>query len=222
MYQTAILNVEGKMPIAGQDRLYEESGVEDNPVINRWLDEDGVPYAENPLMDTTAEHFCLKEMDDILDKVIMLMVLALKCEGEEQSKLDFYIREYELSGKFTPDEEEYLQLDEPDKEESQDYQLCTESMWVLLWVLGLIEEIGKIDGVVSETIAIGRVITRTPDLLRSEINLRTLEEVLVELEVYGRKVWDIEVAGDMYPDDVAIQDILIERYSALRWAIKPV
>ncbi|NQU22306.1 MAG: DUF4272 domain-containing protein [Candidatus Nealsonbacteria bacterium] len=100
-----------------------------------------VPVFPGPLFVDDDEEVEMQSPQDVARRTLVLWAVALRAEGIPQDEALALIEQLDLWGSVSPEEKRFLQDDAPDPEESQQLVWRLESIWVLLWALGYIEEL---------------------------------------------------------------------------------
>lgn len=97
-----------------------------------------------------------------------------------------------------------------------------EAYWVLLWALGVVEELSYPDNIVDCHFAFQTVAsTNTFEDFMSKVKLRDIEEVLDQTDLILRYNWAC-VDARLKQTDVPAQlnsSVVVERHGALNWLI---
>ena len=86
----------------------------------------------------TAE---FRSHEAVVERALVLLYLGLKSEGLEQSILDKIEHDYGLAAAFSPNELAYIRSDAPTQQQKVDANWRYESLHVLLWALGYIDDL---------------------------------------------------------------------------------
>ncbi len=101
-----------------------------------------LPVYKGPLFIEDEEKTELQSPQDVAKRVLVLWAVELRAEGIPQSEAFGLIDQQDLWESVSPIEKKFLQNNNPDEEECQKLIWRLESIWVLLWALGYLEELG--------------------------------------------------------------------------------
>jgi hypothetical protein len=163
-----------------------------------------VPVYSGPLFVEDDNEVKIQSPDDVARRTMVLWAVALRAEGVPQAETLEIIEQLDLWGTVSPKEKEFLQNKSPDPDECQRLVWRLESIWVLMWALGHIQQLDwpsgmcdvpKLAGLVSPHESDAAFITSAP--------LRPPSEILDAQDLIMRIHWAIRDAylhqGGMIP-----------------------
>ncbi|GGH58380.1 hypothetical protein HNQ91_000412 [Filimonas zeae] len=160
----------------------------------------------------------LRSEEEILERIYCLTVLAAKGEGVRQEVLDDKIEELNITG-FTPIEAALLDKETLTEQEQANTTWRYECVYVLLWALGLEEELGYPDTICDVPHMVEMVINQSRVILESKAQLRDAEEILEQLDQIYRMHWACVEAHlhHQQPEGGMEAGVVYERHYALNW-----
>src|SRR6266478_1425802 len=99
------------------------------------------PVYSGPLMVDDDEQAKLQPAPEVARRLLVLWAVELKAEGCPQSEAVGLVENLNLWSSVSPSEKKFLQNENPDPEECQRLVWRLESIWVLLWALGYVEQL---------------------------------------------------------------------------------
>ncbi len=183
----------------------------------------GIPIYTNPnaLFVNPEDSVEIRLKDEVVDRVYALLYQGLKSEGLEQELLDQIFHEYKLGEVFTPNEKKYVFNTSPTEQQIIDANWRYESMHVLLWSLGYIEELSYPSDVCNVAEDVKIIYDLGPIKFREQANLRSKEEILDEADLILRFDWacvNARVNGEDAPGNLN-SSVVYERHYSLNWLI---
>lgn len=100
-----------------------------------------VPVYHGPLMVNDDEEVQLQTAQDAARRTLVLWAVVLRSEGMPQEETLGLIERLDLWDSVSAEEKRFLHDDEPDAEECRRREWRLESIWVLLWALGYLDEL---------------------------------------------------------------------------------
>ncbi|NMF38710.1 DUF4272 domain-containing protein [Flammeovirga yaeyamensis] len=184
----------------------------------------GVPIYKNPnsLFIAPEKELELRTKDEIVDRAIALLYLGLKSEGLEQVHLDKMEEDYGVSSKLSPSEKEYAYSTNPTNQQRTDANWRYESLHVLLWSLGYIDELIYPNQMCNVADDVKIIYELGPDKFRTQSKLRSKAEILDQADLILRLDWacvSARVKNEVAPGGLN-SSVVYERHYALNWLIK--
>ncbi|BDD01480.1 hypothetical protein PEPS_37600 (plasmid) [Persicobacter psychrovividus] len=184
----------------------------------------GVPIYKNPnsLFVSSEKEVKLRNEDEVVDRTIALLYLGLKSEGLEQVHLDKMEEEYGISSKLSPVEKEYAYSSNPTDQQRTNANWRYESLHVLLWALGYIDELVYPNQMCNVADDVKIIYELGPDEFRKKSKLRSKEEILDQADLILRLDWacvNARVKNEVAPGGLN-SSVVYERHYALNWLIK--
>ena len=184
----------------------------------------GIPVYANPnaLFVSAENETVLRTQDEVVDRAVALLYLGLKSEGLEQVHLDQMNTDYAVSAKLSPREKEYAFADNPTQQQRTDANWRYESLHVLLWSLGYIDELAYPDQLCNVAHDVKIVYELGPDAFREQAQLRSKREILDQADLVLCYDWACVSARVKNEDAPGGMDssVVYERHYALNWLIK--
>jgi hypothetical protein len=198
-----------------------------------------VPVFSGPLFVDDDNKVKIQSADEVGRRTLVLWAVELRAEGVSQAETLGLIEQLDLWSSVSPSEKAFLENKNPGPEECQRLVWRLESIWVLLWALGHIEQldwpsgmcdVSKLAGVVSPHEADSAFITSA--------RLRLASEILDAQDLIMRIHWAIRDAylhqGGMIPEDLdwsqdsefvpvtmsAAVGVVEQRHYTLNWLVK--
>ena len=100
-----------------------------------------VPVYWGPLFVDDDDDVHIQPAGDVARRVLVLWAVELRAEGIPQTEALGIIEQLDLWSSVSPSEKAFLQNDRPDPDECRRLVWRLESIWVLMWALGYIEEL---------------------------------------------------------------------------------
>ena len=173
-----------------------------------------LPYTE------ADEEVTLRTRDEIVDRALSLFYIALKGEGLEKVFLTDFEKKYQVLSKLSPEEKDYALAENPTQQQSIDAVWRYESLQVMLWALGYVDQLEYPDSLcrVPELVSIFRTY---PDetSFRQNARLRTKSEILDQTDLIYRLDWacvDARIHNQPAPGKLDA-GVVYERHYALNW-----
>lgn len=203
------------------------------------LKERNAPVYPGPLFVDDDEEVTLQSPQDVARRVLVLWAVELRAEGIPQEESIELIEGLDLWDSVSPEEKRFLQDDDPDPVESQALVWRLESIWVLLWALGYVEELSWPSGMcdVPKLVEILKPHESNPAFI-TDAQLRSKAEILDAQDLIMRIHWAIRDAhinhGGIIPDDLdwstdynmvpvtmsAAVGVVEQRHYTLNWLVK--
>lgn len=183
-----------------------------------------------PLIEGEEEcHF--RTVQEVAQRAAALLAVALHAEVLMTEPMDvkkarFYsdniTKAFECKNAFSPEEKAFLKKKKPEQKEAIRFSWQYECLYVMLWALGLIEELSFPDQIcdVGATVRIMSEHNSLEQLLEVS-TLRTREELLNEADLIYRMDWgcvDARIKGLPMPRKL-VGGVVVERHKCLNWLI---
>lgn len=160
----------------------------------------------------------VRDRQDIIERAYCLTVIAAKGEGVAPELLEQKIEELDITG-FTPMETYIYTKAALSEQERANATWRYESLNVLLWSLGLVEDLVYPSVICDVPAIVDTVINQSRLTLESRAGVRDTAEILEELDKIYRMHWacvdarlhSITAGGDLNPS------VVYERHYALNW-----
>lgn len=184
----------------------------------------GIPIYENPnaLFVEPEKEVEIRSKDEVVDRVYAILYLGLKSEGLEQAELDKMDKEYAISSKLTPIETEYAFAKNPTEQQKINASWKYESLHVLLWSLGYIDNLDFPDQMCNVADDVKIIYELGPNKFREQSKLKNKEEILDQVDLILRFDWacvNARVKNENAPAGLN-SSVVLERHYSLNWLVK--
>ena len=166
-----------------------------------------VPVFSGPLFVEDDEEAHLQPASEVARRTLVLWAVALRAEGMPQRETLELIRQCDLESSVSPSEKAFLHREPPDPEECARLGWRLESIWALLWTLGIVEELSWPGGMcnVAKLVQLMRPQEKEAAFI-TNARLRPTSEILDAQDLIMRIHWAIRDAylnhGGMIPEDL--------------------
>jgi hypothetical protein len=181
----------------------------------------------------------LQSPEEVARRTMVLWAVELRAEGVPQEETLGLIEQLDLWTCVSPSEKLFLQNKNPDPDECRQLVWRLESIWVLMWALGHIEQLDWPSGMCDGPTLAGLVSPHEADsaFINSAV-LRPATEILDAQDLMMRIHWAIRDAylhqDGMIPEDLdwsqdsefapttlsAAVGVVEQRHYALNWLVK--
>lgn len=183
-----------------------------------------IPIYQNPnsLFVDTDDSVNLRTQDEVVDRALALCYIGLKSEGLEQKHLDQMDKDFNISSKLSQNEKDYAFSKETTEQQKIDANWRYESLHVLLWALGYIDNLKYPDQmcVVANDV---RIIYELKEKgFRQKAKLRSKKEILDQADLILRIDWafvNARTENKNAPSGLN-SSVVFERHHTLNWLIK--
>ncbi|ASP33606.1 DUF4272 domain-containing protein [Labrenzia sp. VG12] len=185
------------------------------------LRSEGVKYIDHlPKIETVDESLRRTE-EEVVRRTLALAIVAVKAESDDYSLGQELIAQFGAEGYFTPHEEAFMKDRAPTEHERIQFVWCYEAVHVLLWAMGIYDEIGSL-GVITDVPVLAETLRDLgPDGLRARASLRSQAELLDAADLIYRYHWavvDARINGRAAPTSLD-PGVVYERHYTLNWLI---
>ena len=174
-----------------------------------------LPYIED-------EHEALvRTKEDVANRALALLVVAVKAEGLEQDIVDSLVKSYELEKVLTPKEIRFINVKESSQHDKTQFIWRYEAAWVLLWSLGYVDALSYPNQICDVSAAVKFMQQRSKEQFVNDSSLRPIREILNEADLIYRYHWavvDARVNGQPTPVEID-PSVVLERHYSLNWLI---
>lgn len=187
------------------------------------LKEEKVPYIDHLPLIESEDEVEIRSVEEICNRAICLSIVAGKAEGVTDDIFQKMVERYEVEDDFTPAENEFIKNYKEDDQGSSQMLWRYESLWVLLWVLGYIDEIGRPDKTSDVEKSVTTILTKqNKEEFVNESKMRSETEILDLLDLTYRYHWaTTDALNEEKPAPSELDDdVLYERHYALNWVTK--
>ena len=168
----------------------------------------------------SADGVLPRGVDEMADRAIALMLVAIKGERGHDESLTDYLERFGARAAFTPEEAAFIEDSAPEMQTRIDFSWRFECLHVLLWSLGYLNELDS----PGQTADLGGEVTLVVDADESfgqGAVLRSPSEFLDQADYYSHLLWAgraLRSAGEELPASVNYS-VVYERLRALRWLV---
>ena len=191
------------------------------------LREHSIPYSDKlaPLPDeNTVKSRTTKE---VAYRAICLAVVAIKGDGRIANKKDKIaaIRaNYKIDEYLSPEENAFLEDDNPLEEDSALFSWRYEAYYVLLWALQFVPELNFPDRICNVEAALSFLLDPAKGDFVKKAKLRSMTEIFDETDLIYRYHWAI-IQINMNDPSAPLPgglnyDVVYERHYALNWLVR--
>lgn len=166
-----------------------------------------VPVYGGPLFVDGEEEATTQGSQEVARRALVLWVVDLRAEGMPQSDALNLVEKLDLWASVSPDERRFLEDANPTPEKCQQLVWRLESIWVLLWALGYVDELNWPDGMcdVPTLVKVMKAQETNPEFVTSA-KLRDKAQLLDAQDLIMRIHWAIRDAflhqDGFLPDDL--------------------
>lgn len=181
----------------------------------------GIPVNPHLPEIESNEEVALRPAEEVARRAIGLFAVAVRGEGLEKDEVLGFLRGRGFEDEATPKEKEFLFKETPTEQEKINFTWRYESLWVLLWALGLIEELDYPSSICDVPKAAEIIVNSPATTFVNEAKLRSVAEILDEADLIYRYDWavvDARIKGLDAPCDLD-PGVVYERHYALNWLI---
>lgn len=202
------------------------------------LEQRGVPAYHGPLMVDDDDEVDAQSAQDVARRTLVLWAVELRGEGVSRDEAREIIDFQDLWESVSPNELRLLDVETLSQAESQEMVWHLESLWVLMWALGYLEELGWPSGMCDVT-KLATLIAELEDepSFIAEATLRPVAELLDAQDLTMRIHWAIRDAllhqSGCVPEDLVWSDtaeylpvplsaaarVVQERHYVLNWLV---
>lgn len=163
-----------------------------------------VPVYPGPLFVADDDEVKIQPADEVARRMMVLWAVVLRAEGIPQTEAVELLDQLDLWKSVSPLEKSFLECSDPSPDECQRLVWRLESIWVLLWVLGHIEQLDWPSGMCDVRHLTGLVSPHEADpTFIASARLRPIAGVLDAQDLIMRIHWAIRDAylhqGGMIP-----------------------
>lgn len=183
------------------------------------LQREGVPFIQHlPALGPVASMRFRTTMK-VATRMVCVNFAAIYAEEPDRELLERLIEEWGIGDFFTDQERAFLATKEPSSGARAKFGWRYECVWLFLWALGLIEEIGRPDKIVDVGPMAAKMIAWGPDGIVGKSHLRDPAEIADLLDLTYRYHWactNARIKG--LPSPAGLDPgVVYERHYALNW-----
>ena len=182
-----------------------------------------IPLYANPnsLFVDPEEKVTIRPQDEVVDRALVLCYIGLKSEGLEQKHLDQMDKDFNITGKLTPNEKAYATAKHPTEQQKIDANWRYESLHVLLWALGYIDTLSYPDTMCNVADDVKIIYELKEKGFRQKAKLRSKKEILDQADLILRLDWacvNASLKNESAPGNLD-KGVVFERHHSLNWLI---
>ena len=181
----------------------------------------GIPINPHLPVIESEDEITLRSPEDIAKRAIALLAVAVRGEGLEQQEAIDILTERKVWESTTPKERAFLLNKNPTEQERINFTWRYEGLWVLLWALGHIEELGMPTSICDVPHAVRIVLDIPAETFIGQAKSRSKSEILDETDFIYRYHWavvDARLKGNETPGNLD-PGVVYERHYTLNWLI---
>lgn len=183
------------------------------------LDVQGIPLATDLPAITPPGEALSRSKEAVAYRTLVLLFVALKGEGLDQTIVESLVEGYGLAPHFTPNEKSFMANPAPAQQDRVDAAWRYEAAWTLLWALGYVEQLAAPDMICDVPHAVTLLKAHTAEQFIAQARLRPVAEILEQADLayrYQGAVADAKANGTALPAGLD-PGVVYERYHALNW-----
>lgn len=196
----------------------------------------GVPVYSGPLIGEDDDDVEMQLPSEVARRALILWAVVIRAEEPSQEVSQGLIEQLDLWNSVSPSEKEFLRNDSPSPDECQQLVWRLESIWVLLWALGHIDQLEWPSGMCDVPRLVNILNTHEGDsAFITTARLRPTSEILDAQDLIMRIHWAIREAylrqGGLVPAELdwtqeddfvpvtfsAAVSVVVERHYTLNW-----
>ena len=212
---------ERKEKIQAREKATSPEALQRKSRSEQVLKSEGVPVNKFLPVIETEKEAKQRSKEEVAYRTMALLVVALKGEGLPQKDIEKLVRDYQLTGYFSPEELMFIKDPYPSDDDRVKFVWRYEAAWTLLWSLGYVDKLGKPTQACDVKKAVQTLLKRSPAQFIKDAKLRPLSEILDQADRIYRYDWavvDARVNNKAAPAKLDA-DVTVERHYALNWLI---
>jgi hypothetical protein len=181
----------------------------------------GIPINPSLPVIESEEETTPRSARDIAKRAIGLCAVALRGQGLKRQEVISLLNGKDVWASATPEESKFLLKKKPARQEMINFKWRYESLWVLLWALGRVEDLGAPTSICDVQRAVSMVLEIPSDDFIQRAKSRPISEILDEADLIYRYDWavvDARIKGEEAPGNLD-PGVIYERHYALNWLI---
>jgi len=161
----------------------------------------------------------IRTKDEVVKRALALVYLGAKSEGVEKGVLNRIDSIYQIRENFSAQELKYVDNQAPTQQETVNASWRYESLHVMLWALGYVDELKYPSEACDVATDVGFIVPRNLEEFTNDAKLRSKKEILDQADLIYRLHWAVvdariksgEPPGNLHPS------VAYERHYALNW-----
>ncbi|MBN1162584.1 DUF4272 domain-containing protein [Patescibacteria group bacterium] len=185
------------------------------------LKEQNIPVNPNLPGIKSKDEVVLRTKEETVDRALCLAAVSLKQDGLEQADIEEFIKDHDITDKFSPSEIEFIKTESVSLQGKIQFTWRYESLWVLLWALGYLKALKYPGKLCNPAIAIQIISSKTLEEFQKYAKLRDISEILDQADLIYRYHWavlDARIKNLPIPGKLDA-GVVQERHYALNWLI---
>lgn len=202
------------------------------------LDAKKIPRYQGPLYTDDDNEVTLRSPQETARRALVLWAVALRADGMPQAEALEMLDQWQLWPDVSPEEQSYIRDPDPDEDLTASYVWRLEAVWVLMWALGRIEDLGWAASMcdVPHLVNVMKPVEADPQFIETA-RLRSTSEILNAQDLTMRLHWTMRDAylnqrlihsdldwSEGEPDVFVIQSaavgVIEQRHKTLNWLIR--
>tara|TARA_Y100001937_G_scaffold103410_1_gene142570 strand:+ start:485 stop:1261 length:777 start_codon:yes stop_codon:yes gene_type:complete len=182
----------------------------------------GLPHSKYQQPLPPASEVQLRTKKEILHRSYALVTVCYKAAGVHPSRIEGFMDSFKAHEYLSPDERSFLADTNPTNSEIVEFSWRNESLVVLLWAVGLIQELPYPDSQSNMDPVYTLFQYNYPGELESKANVRSKTEILDKADLIFRMHWaakESQVNPDSRPVNVNAQ-VLYQWHYTFNWLIR--
>lgn len=183
-----------------------------------FLKSNGIKINTNLPTSPSTEDTQLRNQKEVIDRAYALLVIAVKGEGVEQEHLVKTVAAKNINS-FSPRESFIYNKQTLDDQEKAYATWRYESLYTILWALGMMDELKYPNDICDVTDVVGKIFEPSRVDFEASVNLRSVSEIQTELDKTYRMNWacvDAKVKGEEVSGGIN-PSVVYERHYSLNW-----
>ena len=163
----------------------------------------------------------VRTKEEIAHRAIAVCITAVKGEGLDQATIGALVKKFGADKFFSLEEAAFVNNPTPSQQERIKFSWRYEDLWVLLWSLGYIEQLGRPDSICDVPKAVSFLRDRDTAQFIKDAKLRPIGELLDETDLIYRYHWAVVDARLKQKEAPAKLDggVIQERHYVLNWLV---
>jgi hypothetical protein len=181
----------------------------------------GIPINPSLPPIESEEETVPRSAQDIAIRAVGLCAVALRGEGLKQQEIIDLLKGKDVWAFVTHEEKKFLLKKRPARQEMINFKWRYESLWVLLWALRRVEDLGAPISICKVERAVRMVLEIPSEDFIQRAKSRPISELLDEADLIYRYDWavvDARIKGEEAPGNLD-PGVVYERHYALNWLI---
>lgn len=202
------------------------------------LDAKNIPRYQGPLYTDDDNEVTLRSPQETARRALVVWAIALRADGMPQTEALELLDQWKLWADVSPEEVSYIRDPDPDEDITASYVWRLETVWVLMWALGRISELGWPAWMcdVPHLVEVMKPVEADPNFIETA-QLRSVSEILDAQDLTMRLHWTIRDAylgmrpicsdldwSNSDPDVPVTQSaavgVIEQRHQTLNWLIR--